>query len=129
MRELGIKEFVEVTVDKLNELKTSKVVADIVLENPRAGSKFPEVAVQSPLKYIERTKYLIRFSIIVEAWAKKKYDSYDIADKIDNKLNEYNFLKTSTPIDFFDEITGTYRYGGSYEVLFNVLTNTFEKIK
>lgn len=128
MEELGIKDFTTIVVTKLEELQSSGL-PDIVLENPKATSKFPCIVVQSPLVFIERTGVLQRFSVIVENWAKKKYDVYNQADLVDTKLRELNFIKTSTPIDFYDEITGCYRYGGSYEVLYNVLTNTFEKVK
>lgn len=128
MDELKIKDFVDFVVTKLEDLQESSV-PNIVLENPKAEGIFPSIVVQSPLAYIEITGALQRFSITIESWAKKKYDAYELADKIDEKLREYNFIKTSTPIDFRDDITGCYRYGGSYEVLYNVLTNSLEKIK
>lgn len=129
MSEFGIKEFMLVTTKKLEELKEDNSNLEIVLENPKADSKFPEIVAKSPLKYVEKVGILFRFSITIEAWAKKKYACYELADKIDKKLSEYNFVKTSTPIDLLDEITNCYRYGGSYEVLYNALNNTFEKIK
>lgn len=129
MKELGIKDFTSITVTKLEELKNMYDSLEIVLENPNGSSSFPCIVVQSPLKYVEKVGIFIRFSVIVESWAKKKYSAYEISDEIENKLRELNYIKTSTPIDFKDDITGAYRYGGSYEVYYNVLTNTFEKIK
>lgn len=128
MKELSIKEFNDFVVDRLEELKEDGK-PEVVLENPNAKGVFPSIVVQSPLVFIERIGILQRFSIVVESWDKKKSNAYMQADKIDKKLREYNFIRTSTPIDFRDDITGCYRYGGSYEVLYNALNNTFEKIK
>lgn len=124
--ELGTEEFTKITVKILQEIQD---VPEIVLENPKAGSVSPVYVVQSPIEIIEKVDILQRFSIVVESWAKKKYDAYKLSDTASKKLREYNYIKTSTPIDLYDEITGCYRYGASYEVCYNVLTGTLERIK
>lgn len=124
--ELGTEEFTKITVKILQEIQD---VPEIVLENPKAGSVSPVYVVQSPIEIIEKVDILKRFSIVVEGWAKKKYDAYKLSDTASKKLRDYNYIKTSTPIDLYDEITGCYRYGASYEVCYNVLTGTLERIK
>lgn len=124
--EIGVEDFTKITVGILQEIQD---VPEIVLENPKAGNTSPVYVVQSPIEIKEKVDILQRFSIVVEGWAKKKYDAYKLADKAGKKLREYNYIKTSTPIDLYDEITGCYRYGASYEVMYNVLTGTLERIK
>lgn len=128
MMELGIEEFTRITVAILKEIQ-EKDLPDIILENPKGQNVSPVYVIQSPIEYKEKLDILQRFSIVVEAWTKKKYDAFRMADTVDKKLKEYNYTKTSTPIDLYDEITGCYRYGASYEVYYNVLTKTFERIK
>lgn len=109
------------------------ILKEVVRENPDASSVFPCLVVQAPMKYEEKTgeniPILSRFSISIEAWTKKKSSSISLIDEVDSKLRGYNFTRIGTPIDFYDEITKSHRYGGSYEVFFNAITNSLEKIK
>ena len=77
----------------------------------------------------EDVPILSRFSITIEAWTKRKSSSIELADEIDSKLRGYNFTRTGTPIDLYDENTKCHRYGGSYEVFYNALNNSLEKVK
>jgi len=128
MIEFKVKDFYDMTIRILEE-----IMSEVVGENPNGESKFPCIVVQAPIKYDEVTgediPILVRFSIIVEAWTKKKASSISLADDIDSKLRGYNFTRTGTPIDLYDEITKCHRYGGNYEVFYNALTNSLEKVK
>lgn len=128
MKEFKVSDFYNLVIRVLEEI-TSEVVG----ENPNGNSVFPCIVVQAPIKYDEKNgeykPILVRFSIIAEAWTKKKSSSITLADEIDSKLRGYNFTRTGTPIDLYDEITKCHRYGGNYEVFYNALTNSLEKIK
>lgn len=130
MIELKIKDFTDIVVKLLET-----IIPEVVLENPDASSIFPCIVCQAPMRYDEVNNHednipiLSRFSITIEAWTKKKSSSLSLSDEIDSKLRGYNFTRVGTPIDLYDEITKSHRYGGSYEVFYNAMTNSFEKIK
>ncbi len=128
MTELKVKDFYDLVISILEE-----IIHEVVMENPDGNAVFPCIVVQAPMRLDEvsgeNVPVLSRFSITCEAWTKKKSSSIGLADEIDSKLRGYNFTRIGTPIDLYDENTGCHRYGGSYEVFFNALTNTLEKIK
>lgn len=130
MTELTVKQFNDIVVKLLEE-----ITSNVVLENPDAKSVFPCIVCGTPMRYDEITNkdenipILSRFSITIEAWTKRKTTSLSLSDEIDSKLRRYNFTRMGTPIDLYDEITKSHRYGGSYEVFYNAITNSFEKIK
>lgn len=128
MIEFKVKDFYDMIV-RLLEGITSEVVA----ENPNAESVFPCLVVQSPVRYDEKNgetiPILSRFTITIEAWTKRKTNSMSLIDEVDSKLRGYNFTRIGTPIDLYDEITKCYRYGGNYEVFYNAMTNSLERVK
>ncbi len=126
MKYLTTEDFYKFIITLLEELKV-----EVVTENPNGNAIFPCIVAQAPIrideKIYDRFPILTRFSITCEAWTKSKMQSIILSDKIDQKLREYNFRKIGSPIDSYDEITKCQRYGGTYEVLYNALTNSFEK--
>lgn len=128
MIEFKVKDFYDLIV-KILETITSEVVA----ENPSAESVFPCLVVQSPVRYDEKNgetiPILSRFTITIEAWTKRKTNSMSLIDEVDSKLRGYNFTRIGTPIDLYDEITKCHRYGGNYEVFYNAMTNSLERVK
>lgn len=128
MKEFKVREFYSLVIKILEG-----IIPEIVMENPDGKSVFPCIVVQAPMRLDEVNgediPILSRFSITCEAWTKKKSSSIELADEIDSKLRGYNFTRTGTPIDLYDENTKCHRYGGSYEVFYNALTNSLEKVK
>lgn len=128
MIEFKVKDFYDLVVRLLEE-----IISEVVAENPNAESVFPCLVVQSPVRYDEKTgetiPILSRFTITIEAWTKKKTNSMSLIDEVDSKLRGYNFTRIGTPIDLYDEITKCYRYGGNYEVFYNAMTNSLERVK
>lgn len=128
MKELKVSEFYDMVIAILE-----KINKEVVRENPNGKAIFPCIVAQAPMRLDEKTgedvPILSRFSITIEAWTKRKSSSIELSDEIDSKLRGYNFTRTGTPIDLYDENTKCHRYGGSYEVFFNALNNSLEKIK
>ena len=128
MIEFKVKDFYDLVVRLLEE-----IMSEVVAENPSAESVFPCLVVQSPVRYDEKNgetiPILSRFTITIEAWTKKKTNSMALIDEADSKLRGYNFTRNGTPIDLYDEITKCYRYGGNYEVFYNAMTNSLERVK
>ncbi len=128
MKEFKVSEFYDMVITILET-----IMKQVVGENPNGDSKFPCIVVQAPMRLDEvngeELPILSRFSITCEAWTKKKATSVELADEIDSKLRGYNFTRTGTPINLYDENTKCHRYGGNYEVFYNALTNSLEKVK
>ena len=128
MIEFKVKDFYDLVVRLLEE-----IMSEVVAENPSAESVFPCLVVQSPVRYDEKNgetiPILSRFTITIEAWTKKKTNSMALIDEADSKLRGYNFTRIGTPIDLYDEITKCHRYGGNYEVFYNAMTNSLERVK
>lgn len=128
MIEFKVKDFYDLVVRLLEE-----IINEVVAENPSAESVFPCLVVQSPVRYDEKNgetiPILSRFTITIEAWTKRKTNSMSLIDEVDSKLRGYNFTRIGTPIDLYDEITKCYRYGGNYEVFYNAMTNSLERVK
>jgi len=125
---LELKDFVVLIVNKLKEQGE-----EVVLQNPSADSIFPCRVVQTPLRQDKLSDDGIpvkqRYSIAIEHWANKKYDVMAMADSTDVKLREFNFMRTNTLLDTFDDVTKKYRLVTIYEVNYNGLYNSFELIK
>lgn len=128
MKELKVSEFYDMVIEILET-----ILKEVVRENPDGKAIFPCIVAQAPMRLDEKNgeyvPILSRFSITIEAWTKRKSSSIELADEIDSKLRGYNFTRTGTPIDLYDENTKCHRYGGSYEVFYNALTNSLEKVK
>lgn len=128
MIEFKVKDFYDLVVRLLEE-----IINEVVAENPSAESVFPCLVVQSPVRYDEKNgetmPILSRFTITIEAWTKRKTNSMSLIDEVDSKLRGYNFTRIGTPIDLYDEITKCHRYGGNYEVFYNAMTNSLERVK
>lgn len=127
LSELSITTFAELIVEIIES------IGNIGLDNPDVEENFPIGIVSNPTKFIKKTEanfpILTRFSITIEWWSDLKYLSMDLFEKTNKTLRDYNIQLTSSPIDIYDEITRKHRYGGVYEVNYNGITNSFERIK
>lgn len=121
---LGTKEFSDLIYDKLVELGD-----ETILTNPKTTSKFPCREIQTPLKSINRTKALATFQISIKHWNDKQRDAMEMADKTDEKLLEYNLVRTNTSPCIFDAILQKYGLTTIYEVRYNAFTNAFQIIR
>ena len=108
-------------------------VTEVTLNNPDTNSPFPIALFSNPMKSIRLTEENIpvysRFSFTIEVWTDTKYESMALFEKIDKVLRTYNCCLVGGNIDLYDNVTSKYRFGGRYEVNFNGLTNSFERIK
>ncbi len=125
--ELNLEIFTDMIVEKLQEIDG----LEVILDNPQADSKFPCASISTPLKSVINTENgiptRVNLSVSVSYWTNSKHSSMKLSDNADIKLRELNLTRVNSPIDSYDEITRKYRYGGSYEVFFNGLTNSLER--
>jgi len=121
---LRLKDFSDLIYNKLNTLGD-----EVVLVNPTTKSKFPCREINTPLMRINRSNAESTFQISIKHWNKSQRDAMEMADLTDEKLLEYNMIRTSTSPCQFDEIVQKYGLTTTYEVRYNALDNAFELIK
>lgn len=104
----------------------------VVLTQPKADSVFPCGLIGNPLTSISRSENGVpvemRIQIPIEYWASTKYSCMDLSDSGDIKLRNMNLTRVNTTLDTYDEITQKYRYGATYEVIFDAIHNAFINI-
>lgn len=126
MSELSVENFTRYTVRLLGTL------GNVVLSNPDSDETFPVAVVSNTMQSIRKTEdnfpIYSRFSITVEWWTDSKYSSMNLFQQTNELLRNYNYVLVGTPIDLYDEVTKKHRYGGRYEVNYNGLTDSYERI-
>ncbi len=127
MYELSIEDFTKFVVRQIEN------IGNVVLDNPDKEETFPLSVVNNAMQSIRRTEdnfpIFTRFSINIENWSNSKYEAMRMFHEVTRWLRTFNFTPVGAPIDTFDTVTRKYRYGGRYEVNYNGLTNSFERIK
>ena len=121
---LGVKEFLELINNKLEELEEK-----IVLIDPNEASEFPCRQINTPLKSVNRSHALDTFQISIKHWNEDQKSAIQMADTTDAKLLEYNLIRISTNQCTLDEVLQKYQITTTYEVKYNALTNAFQLIK
>ncbi len=126
IKELSVEEFQKYVVRKMETL------GNTTTSNPTDEEIFPISVVSNVMQSIRKTENNIpiftKFSVTIEWWTEKKSISMKMFQETNKLLRESNFAQMGTPIDLYDDLTKKYRYGGRYEVNYNGLTNSFERI-
>lgn len=109
-----------------------ETLGNTTLSNPDSEETFPIYVISNPMQTIKKSEdnfpIYTRFSITVENWNDSKYEAMKLHQLTYKLLRQYNFCPVGSPIDMYDEITKKHRYGSRYEVNYNGLTNSFERI-
>lgn len=128
MEEMMINNFSTEQLTKMIYEKLEVLGYEVTLSNPTTASKFPTIVMNTPLESTMKrynTKILQkRFQVTIECWAKSKYEVMQMMEKVSEIMAEYNFIKTNTMRDMFDEITKAYRISSIFEVKYDGLTNS-----
>lgn len=122
-----INNFTTEQLTKMIYEKLEPLGYEIVLSNPTTESKFPVIVIDTPLESTAKryNKEILQkqFQVSIECWASEKYDVMRIMEEVSQILINYNFFKTNTIPDVFEEITKKYRMIMTFEVKYNGLTN------
>jgi len=97
----------------------------VLLENPCIQAAFPVCVLSN---FQARPKYFkaaYDLSITVEIWANSYYEAQGLYDQVSQKLAESNFVEVAMTPQGKDPITDKQRYGSTFEVGWNAITNTF----
>lgn len=126
IKELSIEEFTRYITRLVAQL------GNITLENPDTEETFPVAVISNPMQSIKKTEnnipIYVRFSISIEWWTNSKYESMNLFQETSKLLRQHNLAQIGSPIDLYDQITKKHRYGGRYEVNYNGLTNSLERV-
>lgn len=126
---MELEDFTRLIVQTLEELGEN-----ITLSNPDTDETFPIGVVSLPLEMINKTDETNtptskRFQISIEWWTDSRYTSLSKYTACGKKLRELNILQTGQTTQRYDEITKKHIVGGSYEVLYNGINNSFNKTR
>jgi hypothetical protein len=128
MKDLSVLEFSDLTYEKLESLKYKQI-----LTNPTTTSKFPCLELHTPLKSVNKTENAFpifsTFQISITCWNEKQRQAMKIADEVDKKLQEFNFIRTNTSPAIYDSILQKYGITITFEVRYNSIMNSFDFIK
>ena len=128
MKDLSVLEFSDLTYEKLESLKYKQI-----LTNPTTTSKFPCLELHTPLKSVNKTENAFpifsTFQISITCWNEKQRQAMKMADEVDKKLQEFNFIRTSTSPAIYDSILQKYGITITFEVRYNSIMNSFDFIK
>ena len=128
MKDLSELEFSDLVYEKLEPLKYKQI-----LTNPTTTSKFPCLELHTPLKSVNLTEnaFPIRstFQISITCWNEKQRQAMKMTDKVDSKLQEFNFIRTNTSPAIYDQILQKYGITITFEVIYNVIMNSFDFIR
>jgi hypothetical protein len=128
MKDLSELEFSDLVYEKLEPLKYKQI-----LTNPTTTSKFPCLELHTPLKSVNLTEnaFPIRstFQISITCWNEKQRQAMKMTDKVDSKLQEFNFIRTNTSPAIYDQILQKYGITIKFEVIYNVIMNSFDFIR
>lgn len=101
---------------------------EVSLSNPTTESKFPIILINTPLENtINRYNKEVlhkRFQVSIECWADGKYEMLQMMEEVSQIMIKYNFKKTNTTPDIYDDITKKYRMIMTFEVKYDGLTNS-----
>ncbi len=129
MKDLSIKEFSDLVYDKLDDLKYKQT-----LSNPTTEDKEKElIELHTPLKSVNKTENAFpvfsTFQISITCWNEKQRQAMEMTDKVDTKLQEFNFTRTNTSPAIYDSILQKYGVTITFEVRYNSITNSFQLIR
>ena len=128
MKDLNINEVSDLVYDKLKDLNYEQV-----LSNPTTQSIFPCIELHTPLKAVNKTQNAFpiksTFQMSITCWNELQRECMEMTNKVDKKLQEFNFTRTNTSPSIYDSITKKYGITCIYEVRYNGLTNSFEFIR
>ncbi len=129
MRNLSTKLFSDLVYEKLEELNYKQV-----LTNPTTEDKEKElIELHTPLKSANRTKkaFPLRstFQISITCWNEKQRRAMEMTDEVEEKLQEYNFVRTNTSPAIYDLILQKYGITITFEVRYNAIMDCFEQIR
>lgn len=101
---------------------------EVSLSNPTTESKFPIILINTPLEStINRYNKEVlhkRFQVSLECWADGKYEMLQMMEEVSQIMIKYNFKKTNTTSDIYDDITKKHRMIMTFEVKYDGLTNS-----
>lgn len=103
-------------------------LAAVDTQNPDVGAKFPKIIVNEPLQRPKQIQCKIDLQFSIEVWHNSMWDASRLFDLVVQELYKLNIRLVNNTTNFRDPMikTPTWRKGGTFEVRFNTITNSYE---
>lgn len=129
MKDYTIEEFSDLVCEEIEKLKY-----EVTLTNPTVEDNYSElIELHTPLKSVNKTENAIpimsTFQISITCWNKEQRKAMQMTSKVEEKLQELNFIRTNTSPAIYDSILQKYGITITFEVRYNTITNCFKYIK
>lgn len=129
MKDYTIEEFSDLVCEKIEQLKY-----EVTLTNPTVEDNYSElIELHTPLKSVNKTEnafpIMSTFQISITCWNKEQRKAMQMTSKVEEKLQELNFIRTNTSPSIYDPILQKYGITITFEVHYNTIMNSFEFIK
>ncbi len=121
MNRSEITRLIQKKITEIPELGPNRVL----FENPSKKASFPVCVIYNFQARPQLFKASYALSITVEIWSEGYYETQSLYDKVARKLSEINFTEVSMTPQGKDLITNKQRYGSTFEVGWNAITNSF----
>lgn len=128
MSELTAEQFLDILKNKLSELQEGISQPNNNMENINSYR-----IINTPLESINKTQnalpILKTFQVSIEHWSNTQNNCMEMASRTDEKLRDYNIIRTITNPCIYDSTNQKYNLIVMYEVRWEALTNSFICIK
>ncbi len=129
MKDYTIEEFSDLVCEKIEQLKY-----EVTLTNPTVEDNYSElIELHTPLKSVNKTEnafpIMSTFQISITCWNKEQRKAMQMTSKVEEKLQELNFIRTNTSPSIYDPILQKYGITITFEVHYNTIMNCFKYIK
>lgn len=103
-------------------------LATVDTQNPDVGAKFPKIIVNEPIQRPKQIQCKIDLQFSIEVWHNSMWEASRLFDLMAQKLHTLNIRLASNTTNFRDPVikTPTWRKGGTFEVRYNTITNSYE---
>lgn len=134
MNDFTTKDMADLLYRILSEIKDNAIDrTEVVLQTPTTESKYPCRVVGTPLESVTKTERAIpvqkMFQVSIEHWDLTPESSMEMVNRTDEALRSKNFIRTTTNPLLLDEKTKKYKLITTYEVRYNIITNSLEFIR
>lgn len=101
-------------------------LATVDTQNPDVDAKFPKIIVNEPLQRPKQIQCKIDLQFSIEVWHNSMWDTSRLFDLVVQELYKLNIRLVNNTTNFRDPLAKAWRKGGTFEVRYNTITNSYE---
>lgn len=128
MRNYTEKQLSDLIYELLEDLKYEQT-----LSYPTTESVFPCIELHNPLKNVIKNydTFPIKtmFQVSITCYNEEQRACMDMINEVEEILRKYNLVRANTSQAIFDQIIKKYGITVTFEVYYNAITDSFEKVR